>query len=366
VAVVGEVVSAVGVTDSGTKVPVAKARIRKVDADQLSDLADDAATSFPSPGGGAAQVIAVESVGSWSSGHIPEEEAEGRDADIAAAAGAMSPPARLQESVEARVAAAVASVGRTTPTAVDKRFTLPGRQDRNALFDRFDANGNGGLSLAEIDKAVLELWPHFDHKRALMRAYKAADTNRDGFIKRREFRSLLKYIVYFNELWETFEAIDTNHDHRLNQSEFREGVKQLGMELSEEEVGAAFADMDENGGGYVLFDEFCGWCAAASASAEVEEVEAAVTAAVEAEEAAAAVAAAGGEPAEQKLTAVARVVEEEILADDGLIRSPTAVATPVADSGGQQQQQHQDPIALTDDDDFASVVCPEGLKPGDM
>jgi hypothetical protein len=35
--------------------------------------------------------------------------------------------------------------------------------------------GNGGLSLAEIDKAVLELYPTFNNKPALMRAYKAAD-----------------------------------------------------------------------------------------------------------------------------------------------------------------------------------------------
>ena len=60
----------------------------------------------------------------------------------------------------------------------------------------------------EIDKAVLELWPHFDHKRALMRAYKAADHNHDGFIRRREFRLLLKYIMYFDSMWQRFDEID--------------------------------------------------------------------------------------------------------------------------------------------------------------
>ena len=66
------------------------------------------------------------------------------------------------------------------------------------------------LSLAEIDKAIIELWPQFDHKRALMRAYKAADRNGDGFIKRREFRLLLKYIIYFDEMWDHFEQIDVS------------------------------------------------------------------------------------------------------------------------------------------------------------
>jgi hypothetical protein len=32
-----------------------------------------------------------------------------------------------------------------------------------------DYNGNGGLSLAEIDKAVIELHPAYNHKPSLMR-----------------------------------------------------------------------------------------------------------------------------------------------------------------------------------------------------
>jgi hypothetical protein len=68
---------------------------------------------------------------------------------------------------------------------------LPDKETRSALFQRMDYNGNGGLSLAEIDKAVVELYPEFDHKRALMRALKAADASGDGFIGRSEFRRLL-------------------------------------------------------------------------------------------------------------------------------------------------------------------------------
>ena len=81
------------------------------------------------------------------------------------------------------------------------KLQIPGTQDRNALFDRMDVNGNGGLSLAEIDKAVVELWPAFNHKAALMRAYRAADRNNDGYITRKEFGNLLESIRYFNELW---------------------------------------------------------------------------------------------------------------------------------------------------------------------
>lgn len=45
------------------------------------------------------------------------------------------------------------------------------------LFNKFD-NGNGRLSLAEIDRAIISFYPQFGtNKRVIMRAYKAADTN---------------------------------------------------------------------------------------------------------------------------------------------------------------------------------------------
>lgn len=51
------------------------------------------------------------------------------------------------------------------------------------------------------------LWPLFNHKPALMRAYKAADRDGDGLVERREFRRLLHYLVYFNDLWDMFEEV---------------------------------------------------------------------------------------------------------------------------------------------------------------
>ena len=75
--------------------------------------------------------------------------------------------------------------------------------------------GNGGLSLAEIDKAVRELYPTFDNKPALIRAYKAADRTGDGYITRKEFRLLLQGLRYFNSVWARFESLDTDGDRKL-------------------------------------------------------------------------------------------------------------------------------------------------------
>ena len=83
------------------------------------------------------------------------------------------------------------------------------------MFARWDANGNGALSLAEVDKAVVELLPGYDYKPALMRAYQAAGKHGGGFVEAADFRRLLHFIAYFTELWELFAELDADHDGRL-------------------------------------------------------------------------------------------------------------------------------------------------------
>ena len=140
-------------------------------------------------------------------------------------------------------------------------FPLPDKAGRDALFSRYDYNGNGALSLAEIDKAIVESFPHFDNKPALMRAYKAADVDGNGWIGRREFRLLVQYIAYFNDLWAVFSQIDANMDGRIELSEFKASAHIIGIRMSTHEARAVFEQIDGNGGGFILFDEFCAWAA---------------------------------------------------------------------------------------------------------
>ena len=83
------------------------------------------------------------------------------------------------------------------------------------LFFRWNQNGTGKLSLAEIDGAIKEsvrLAPKYHHSKALILAYKAADVNETGFIDKREFRLLLDYLIYFAKLWTVFETMDSGRD----------------------------------------------------------------------------------------------------------------------------------------------------------
>ena len=139
-------------------------------------------------------------------------------------------------------------------------LAVPTRDELMKLFKRVDVNGNGMLSLAELDKAVVELWPQFNHKPALMRAYKAADKNKTGFVSRSEFEMFIKFIPAFTAAWDMFKSIDPNGDRRISKQEFIQAAATLNLPgaTSATDVGKLFDSADGNKGGFLLFDEFCG------------------------------------------------------------------------------------------------------------
>jgi Ca2+-binding EF-hand superfamily protein len=143
-------------------------------------------------------------------------------------------------------------------------LTIPSDADADKLFQRVDFNGNGMLSLAELDKAVIELWPELNHKPAIMRAYKAADRNDSGFISKTEFRLFLRFLAEYNNLFAKFQAADTSHDGRLTKQEFLKAAISID-ELKRLDAAALFDKLDRNRGGVLLFDEFCEWFASEKA-----------------------------------------------------------------------------------------------------
>ena len=62
---------------------------------------------------------------------------------------------------------------------------------------------------------VAELFPEWDNKPALVRAYKAADLSEEGWVQRGEFKSFLQHLVYFSNVWEKFEHVECDDDRRL-------------------------------------------------------------------------------------------------------------------------------------------------------
>ena len=131
------------------------------------------------------------------------------------------------------------------------------------FWDILDVNGNGKVSLAEIDKLMVYSYPKLNNKKALMRAYKQTclmdGGDGDAWVEPKELPMLLVNLFYFNKLYAAFIDIDRDFDRRLDKKEFYLGAKKLGLKLKRREAEKEFAKMDANGGGVVLFDEFCVW-----------------------------------------------------------------------------------------------------------
>lgn len=141
---------------------------------------------------------------------------------------------------------------------------------RKKMFREFDPNGNGVLSLAEVDKAirdVLQIDAMFDAKPAIMRAFQIAKDSKaskrgktgDSYIELREFKFFLLSLRQYFEYWEAFCRADTNQDKRIDLTEFKENQAKIEEWVGKIDAEEEFKSIDANKGGFILFDEFCKW-----------------------------------------------------------------------------------------------------------
>ena len=93
-----------------------------------------------------------------------------------------------------------------------------------------------------------------------MKSKKTKSFNSDDYVSKGEFRFLLKYLRLYYELWVAFDRIDTSDDRRVSKSEFMAAVPLLekwNVNMANPEAEWKAADRD--GGGMLLFIEFCDW-----------------------------------------------------------------------------------------------------------
>jgi Ca2+-binding EF-hand superfamily protein len=142
-------------------------------------------------------------------------------------------------------------------------------EKRKKLFKAFDPNGNGYLSLAEVDKAfidVINIPFIYKRKPVMMRAFQAAKDKgpkrtqySDDYIEFTEFRYFLVYLRQYLEYYEMFDRMDTNDDKKVSLEEFKEAIplmEKWGVKITDPEK--TFNEIDTCGGA-IMFDEFCHW-----------------------------------------------------------------------------------------------------------
>merc|ERR1719337_497329 len=107
----------------------------------------------------------------------------------------------------------------------------------HSLWKCLDFNGNNIVSLAEIDKMVVENYSLLNHKPALMRAYKKTikDGNGDDWVQKKEFKMLLGNLFYFNKIYWIFDQVDGD-DRRLTFKEFHKALTICGCQMTTAEA----------------------------------------------------------------------------------------------------------------------------------
>mmetsp|Transcript_8541 Transcript_8541/g.11274 ORF Transcript_8541/g.11274 Transcript_8541/m.11274 type:complete len:425 (+) Transcript_8541:183-1457(+) len=134
----------------------------------------------------------------------------------------------------------------------------PTDEDLQALFNSIDGNGDGQISMKEVEKAILQRKTEFKLKPAVvMQAFEKADANGDGYIGKDEFFMFMRFITYFQNLWEVFALMDTNGDRQLSKDEFKNAAAILNLENPDQ----VWEEMDTFHDSYIVFDEFCMWMA---------------------------------------------------------------------------------------------------------
>jgi Ca2+-binding EF-hand superfamily protein len=224
-------------------------------------------------GGG---MILFDEFAHWAIQHKLDLDDDDDAPDAGAGSGLISGAPKPKAGAVKKAAPAAAAPAAKAIDWADVAKKLPWGTDeesvkrRKKLFKVFDPNGNGLLSLAEVDKGVGEDLKMGDVicKAVIMRAFQAAKTvnqsdskaANDDYVDFTEFRTLLLYLRQYLELWVMFEAIDTNKDKRIDAGEFAAAAKLVetwGMTIKD--PAEVFAEIDIDGGGMILFDEFADW-----------------------------------------------------------------------------------------------------------
>ena len=167
-----------------------------------------------------------------------------------------------------------------------KKANEPGGEEQKAqrkkMFSEFDPNGNGVLSLAEVEKGirdVIQIDHIFDAKPAIMRAFQIAkDSTKskrgatgDDYIEFKEFRYFLLSLRQYFEYWEAFTRVDDNDDRRIDLTEFKANEAMIEVWVGKIDAEAEFKKIDTNGGGFILFDEFVKWAITKSLDLEDDD-----------------------------------------------------------------------------------------------
>jgi len=132
-------------------------------------------------------------------------------------------------------------------------------QDFKDAFKKFDTEGNGEIPTSELG-TVMRMLGHLLKDEELQEAIDAVDGDGSGFVDIDEFIELMriksKEAADEAEIKEAFRILDRDSKGEIHTDVIKEILLELFGNLTKEEVDDIIADIDEDGSGWVDYDEF--------------------------------------------------------------------------------------------------------------
>ena len=133
-------------------------------------------------------------------------------------------------------------------------------------FKRFDADGDGEISLQELKSGAASMGKFTDGE--LSAVFAMGDVDNDGKISFSEFAKLVipsandkisllkKKMGSANDVAAAFKKFDVNNDGKISNTELENGLKSTGLKFTSQEVGVIFAVADLDGDNEISLAEF--------------------------------------------------------------------------------------------------------------
>ena len=126
-------------------------------------------------------------------------------------------------------------------------------------FSAYDKKGEDRIKVGDIENAMKKMG-HAFKSEFLEKLDDLIDTEGTGYIDLEEFLKIVKKKMQEDEdereLREIFRVLDKDKKGEVNVSELRWILKNLGDDLTEEDIDDMIADVDTDGSGWVDYDEF--------------------------------------------------------------------------------------------------------------
>lgn len=126
-------------------------------------------------------------------------------------------------------------------------------------FSLFDPHDKGSISCEDLGVVMKSLGQNPTDKE-IATMIKEVDVDGNGEIDFAEFVQMMNKQIrnrdVNKELFEAFQVFDSNKNGRISPTELRVTMKNLGQELTEEQLKLMIREADCNGDGVIDFEEF--------------------------------------------------------------------------------------------------------------